>query len=154
MVLENGTTETVHTYGWYLRRYVEDVRKAKATPIICSPIPRNNWRDGQLVRSGTDSYAGWARAVAEQSQVHFIDLHHVICDKLDPLGKNFAVGALFREDDRTHTTLLGAQVNAFCVVAGLKALGADFGLVAFLSSNAESVDPTASENVLTVNSPP
>src|SRR2546421_7432617 len=32
--------EVVHTYGWYLRKYVTDARSRELTPILCSPIPR------------------------------------------------------------------------------------------------------------------
>src|SRR5262245_41027320 len=35
-----GQKEIVHTYGWYLRKYVTDARAKGVTPIICSPIPR------------------------------------------------------------------------------------------------------------------
>ncbi|MCA9265747.1 MAG: rhamnogalacturonan acetylesterase, partial [Planctomycetales bacterium] len=123
MTMEDGTSETVHTYGWYLGKYVDDVRAAGATPIVCSPIPRNSWNDGSLRRDGPDGYAGWARQVAHQRQAYFIDLNHIICDTVDPLGEAFATGALFRPDDHTHTTLLGAQLNAHCVIAGIKTLG-------------------------------
>lgn len=32
--------EVVHTYGWYLRKYVADARDRGMTPILCSPVPR------------------------------------------------------------------------------------------------------------------
>src|SRR5579872_6729056 len=31
--------EVVHTYGWYLRKYIADARDKKMTPILLSPIP-------------------------------------------------------------------------------------------------------------------
>src|SRR5205823_15023768 len=31
--------EVVHTYGWYLRKYVSDARAKGMTPIVCSPVP-------------------------------------------------------------------------------------------------------------------
>ena len=34
-------TETVHTFGWYMRKYIADSRARRATPIVCSLIPRN-----------------------------------------------------------------------------------------------------------------
>ncbi len=57
--------ETVHTYGWYLRKYVEDTKARGAIPIICSSIPRKTWKDGKIVRNAAN-YGGWARQVAEQ----------------------------------------------------------------------------------------
>ncbi|MCA9218480.1 MAG: rhamnogalacturonan acetylesterase, partial [Planctomycetales bacterium] len=73
--LADGKTETAHTYGWYLKQYIADIRKAKATPIVCSPIPRNTWQDGQVVKGEDDSYTGWAKQVAELEKVPFINLN-------------------------------------------------------------------------------
>ena len=56
--------EVVHTYGWYMRKYVRDTKAAGAIPIVCSPIPRNIWKDGKVVRS-PDSYARWAKEIAD-----------------------------------------------------------------------------------------
>jgi len=112
--------ETVHTYGWYLRKYVA---KAKgAIPIICSPIPRKAWKDGKIVRNASN-YGGWARQVAEQEHVGFIDLNEIIARRYDALGEA-AVEPLFG-DPHTHTSRAGAELNAECVVAGLKALPND-----------------------------
>jgi len=114
--------ETVHTYGWYLRKYVADTRAKGATPILCSLIPRKIWKDGKVVRNGAD-YAGWAREVAESEHVGFIDLNNIIADRYDALGEA-AVEPLFA-DPHTHTSLAGAQLNAEAVVVGLKRLKDD-----------------------------
>ncbi len=114
--------ETVHTYGWYLRKYVEDTKAKGATPIICSLIPRKIWKDGKIVRNGKD-YAGWAQQVAEQEKVGFIDLNNIIADKYDALGEA-AVEPLFA-DPHTHTSAAGAEINAEAVVIGLKRLKKD-----------------------------
>jgi lysophospholipase L1-like esterase len=47
--------EIVHTYGWYMRKYVKETKEKGAIPIICSPIPRNDWNDGKVIRT-PDSY--------------------------------------------------------------------------------------------------
>ena len=47
--------EVVYTYGYYIRKYIRDIKAKGATPIVCSLIPRNNWKEGKVVRS-TDSY--------------------------------------------------------------------------------------------------
>jgi lysophospholipase L1-like esterase len=144
---DKGDAEEVHAYGWYIRQYVVDARAVGATPIVCSLIPRNTWRDGHLVRGQDDSYVAWAREAAECEGVAFINLNHLICDTMDAMGEDFARGSLFRADDGTHTNLLGAQVNSQCVVAGVKALGDDLGLAKYLSPVADSVKAAASENV-------
>jgi len=56
--------EVIHTYGWYLKRFIADARAKGATPILCTLIPRKTWEDGKMVRNKAD-YAGWAAAVAE-----------------------------------------------------------------------------------------
>ena len=56
--------ETVYSFGGYMRRYIRETRTAGAIPIVCSPIPRNDWKNGKVVRS-PQSYAGWAKSVAE-----------------------------------------------------------------------------------------
>jgi lysophospholipase L1-like esterase len=114
--------ETVHTYGWYLRKYVVDTITAGATPILCSPIPRKTWKDGKVVRNA-ESYGGWARAIADQQHIAFIDLNEIIARQYDALGQP-AVEPLFA-DPHTHTSRAGAELNAASVVAGLKALSPD-----------------------------
>src|SRR5215211_8767650 len=66
--------EVVYTYGYYMRKYVRDTKAKGAIPIVCSPIPRNDWKEGKLIRS-SDSYAKWAKEVADQEGAFFIDLN-------------------------------------------------------------------------------
>jgi lysophospholipase L1-like esterase len=131
--------ETVHTYGWYLRKYIEDAKAKGAVPIICSPIRRKTWKDGKIVRNAA-TYGGWARQVADQEHVSFIDLNEIIARKYDALGEA-AVEPLFG-DPHTHTSRAGAELNAECVVAGLKALPAD-PVAAYFSPKGKAVAPYA-----------
>lgn len=122
--LLTGQRETVHSYGWYLRHYIADIQARGATAVICSPVPRKAWdANGSVVRN-RDSYAGWARQVAQQQQVGFIDLNEQVARQYDTLGRD-AVMRLFPQvtpDEHTHTNLAGAELNARTVVAGLKTL--------------------------------
>jgi hypothetical protein len=129
--------ETVHTYGWYLRKYVADTLAKGATPIICSPIPRKTWKDGKIVRNAAN-YGGWTRQVAEQQHVGFIDLNEIIARRYDALGEE-KVEPLFG-DPHTHTSRAGAELNAECVVAGLKALPHD-PVAAYFSAKGRAVAP-------------
>jgi lysophospholipase L1-like esterase len=129
--------ETVHTYGWYLRKYVEDTKAKGAIPIICSPIPRKTWKDGKVVRNA-ENYGGWARQVAEQEHVAFIDLNEIIARRYDALGEA-AVEPLFA-DPHTHTSRAGAELNAECVAAGLKALPHN-PVAAYFSAKGKAVAP-------------
>lgn len=129
--------EVVHTYGWYLRKYVEDTKAKGATPVICSLIPRKIWKDGKVARNGKD-YAGWAREVAEKEKVGFIDLNNLIADRYDTLGEA-AVEPLFA-DPHTHTSAAGAEINAEEVVVGLKRLKVD-PVAGKFSEKGEAVKP-------------
>ena len=111
--------EVVHSYGWYLRKFIDETRAAGATPIVCSPIPRKTWIDGKVARSN-ESYGGWARKVAREKDVGFIDLNEFIARRYDALGQP-QVERMFA-DKNTHTTKEGARLNAEVVTAGLRAL--------------------------------
>ncbi len=112
--------EVVHTYGWYMRKYVQDTLSKGATPVVCSLIPRKTWSPEGKIQRSVNSYGQWARAVAEQAGVPFIDLNSLIATRYEELGKEL-VEPLFA-DAHTHTSVEGARVNAACVVQGLKAL--------------------------------
>lgn len=116
-----GQHETVHTYGWYLRHYVREAKERGVTPVICSLVPRKKWQEGKVVRSA-DGYAGWARQVAEQEGVAFIDLNERVAQRYEQLGEE-KVEALFA-DPHTHTSRLGAEVNAAIVAEALRELPA------------------------------
>jgi lysophospholipase L1-like esterase len=114
--------EVVHSYGWYLRKFIADARAKGATPILCSLIPRKIWTDGKIARN-QDTYAGWAAEVAKAEHVPFIDLNERVAQHYDALGQE-KVEPLFG-DEHTHTTQAGAELNARTVVEGLKALPSD-----------------------------
>ena len=111
--------EVVHTYGWYMRKYVRDTKAAGAIPIVCSPIPRNIWKDGKVVRS-PESYAGWAKEIAMQEGAYFIDLNNIIANKYEELGADKI--ATFFPQDHTHTNKEGGMLNAEIVINGIKDL--------------------------------
>ena len=111
--------ETVHSYGWYLRKFIRETKAAGATPVMCTLIPRKTWKDGKIQRSA-DSYAGWARQVAKEEGVGVVDLNELIAERYDALGEA-KVEPMFA-DPHTHTSKAGADLNAEVVIAGLRAL--------------------------------
>jgi rhamnogalacturonan acetylesterase len=115
----DSTKEIVHTYGWYLRKFVNDAKAKGAIPIIASMIPRNEFRDGKVQRADKD-FGKFAAEVAKQEGVYFIDLNAITADKYDALGpekvKEFFPG------DHTHTNEAGAAVNAASVTEGIRLL--------------------------------
>src|SRR5262245_55566567 len=126
--------EVVHSYGWYLRKYIADARANGATPIICSPVPRKIWKEGRIAR---DQYARWAEEVAKTEKVGFIDLNEIIARQYEALGPD-KVDLLFA-DEHTHSTMAGAEINAASVSAGLKALRPD-PLASYYSAKATTVE--------------
>jgi lysophospholipase L1-like esterase len=120
--------EVVQTYGWYLRKYIADTKAKGATPIVCSLIPRKIWKDGKIER-GAKSYGGWAEAVSKAEGAAFVDLNGIIADRYDAMGPE-KVEPMFA-DPHTHTSRAGAELNAQCVIDGLKRLQPD-PLAAFI----------------------
>ncbi|SEN64662.1 Lysophospholipase L1 [Mucilaginibacter gossypiicola] len=114
----NGTKETVHTYGWYFRKFIRDTKAKGATPIVLSMIPRNEFRDGKVIRAN-DDYGKWAQEIALQEGVRFIDMNRITADKYDKWGADSV--KKFFPGDHTHTNKIGATVNAESVVDGIKA---------------------------------
>jgi lysophospholipase L1-like esterase len=129
--------EIVHTYGWYMRKFVSEARSRGAIPIICSPIPRLTWKDNHIVRGKAD-YAGWSEEIAKSAGVPFVDINELIARKYDELGPE-KITPWFPAD-HTHTNLEGAELNAACVIKGLKELRED-PLAAYFSAKAK--DPNA-----------
>jgi len=139
--MDNDTYEVVYSFGWYLKKMIDDCREKGATPILVSLTPRNEWPGGKIERRD-DSYGKWYREVVEETGVEFIDMHNISADFLD---KKFAkkklsddkekakaeiaaikekAGIYFKQD-HTHASKLGAQMNAQSFAKGLKANGSE-----------------------------
>ena len=112
--------EIVYTYGWYLRKFIADIKAKGATAIVCSSIPRNPVTKGE-VKLANDNYAKWANEVAEQERVAFVPLNQLIKDKYSSLSAS-EIQSFFTEKDHTHTNDSGAKLNASLVIEGLKKL--------------------------------
>ena len=115
-----GSYEVVFSFGWYLKKFIQDVREKGATPILVSLTPRNEWPEGKIERRD-DSYGVWYRQVVKDTGVEFVDLHNLAADFYDKkCGSKEKANKYFKKD-HTHTSLLGAKTNAKCVAQGLKA---------------------------------
>ena len=115
-----GSYEVVFSFGWYLKKFIQDVREKGATPILVSLTPRNEWTNGKIERRN-DTYGIWYREVAEATGVEFVDLHNITADFLDKkCGKKEKAMKYFNHD-HTHTSLLGAKTNAQSIAQGLRA---------------------------------
>ena len=110
-----GQFEVVHSFGWYIKKYVEETKERGATPIVCSLVPRRIWKDGKIVR---DPRAAWARDAARVAGAPFLDLNDIIARRYEEIG-DAGVSKLFA-DDHTHSNQAGAYYNAGAVVQGLR----------------------------------
>jgi lysophospholipase L1-like esterase len=124
--------EVVHTYGWYIRKFITDAKAKGVTAIVCSPIPRNNWQGDKVARASQD-YAKWAGEAAKAENAGFIDLNELIAKRYEQMGQAKVTALCFPPNERTHTGAAGAQLNATCVVEGLRALD-NCPLVSYLQS--------------------
>ena len=113
----SGQYEVVYSFGWYLKKFIQDVREKGATPILVSLTPRNEWLGGKIERRN-DTYGKWYREVVAETGVEFVDVHNISADYLDRKGQKKAKA--YYNHDHTHTSFKGAQLNAKSVAKGLK----------------------------------
>lgn len=114
-----GAHEVVHSYGWYIRKVVQETKAKGATPIIMAPIPRNDWK-GTAVPRNMDSYGGWAKQIADEEGVTFINLNDKMAAVMEAQGEEAVTGILFYKRDHTHTSAKGAALAASLIAEGLK----------------------------------
>lgn len=136
---QNGLKETVHTFGWYMRKYGNDVGAKGATAIFCSMVPHKDWDNGKIVRKENATFVNWTKNAAIATGSAFIDLNESAALRLESLGPE-KVATLFG-DKRTHSTPAGALLNAETVVAGLRALKRP-KLSRYFSDKAKQIEKT------------
>ena len=137
---KDGRYELVYSFGWYLRKMIDDTMEKGATPILLSLTPRNEW-PGNKIERRNDSYGQWYREVVAQTGVAFADVHNISADFLEKKchssseEKSKARAAKYFNHDHTHTSKLkyfnhdhthasklGAQMNARSVATALRAI--------------------------------
>jgi len=131
ITLPNGHEELVHTYGWYIRHYIEDIRGKQATPILLSLTIRNIWTPGPDGKPHIERDMGYdaeIRQIAKDQKVAYVDMATVEADRLEAIGPEKT--ALLFPIDHTHTSAEGAERNAEFVVIALR--NAHSPLIAYL----------------------
>jgi rhamnogalacturonan acetylesterase len=85
-------TEVVHTFGWYLKNMVIDIRDKSGVPIVSSLIPRN-WATTITATNVTENtlktdykFRDYAQQVAEELKVDFVDHTYYTLRYLQELG--------------------------------------------------------------------
>ncbi len=121
VTLPDGHTETVHTYGWYIRKYIADTRAKGATPILLSLTVRNIWKPGADGKPHIERDMGYdaeLRQIAANQHVAYVDMATVEADRLEASGPEKT--ALLFPIDHTHTSAEGAELNAQSVAIALR----------------------------------
>ena len=132
---EDGSPELVHTFGWYMSHFVDSAKAKGATVIVCSPIPhKQRWEQGRDFAN----FAKWDEELAQKHGAQFFDLTLVVTAAYKKAGPETV--ATYFADKGTHTTDIGAQLNAACVVAGLKSLPGN-PLGAYFSEKGLAIPP-------------
>jgi rhamnogalacturonan acetylesterase len=133
----DGKSETVHSFGWYMRKYGNDAKAKGATVIFCSMVPHKDWQDGKIIRKESETFVKWTENAAKATGAAYINLNEMVALEFEKLGAEKV--ELFFADKRTHSTPAGAALNAQIVVAGLRALKKT-KLDKYLSDKGKTID--------------
>ena len=106
---QDGTMEIVHTYGWYMKKYISEAKEKGVSVIVISQIPGNIWHNGKVERVD-DTYGKWAKEAATDEDAFFIDLNNAVAEIYETMGPEM-VKEYFPKD-QTHTNEAGAKLNA------------------------------------------
>ncbi len=133
----NGRNLVVYSYGWYLRKMIQDCKEKGAIPVLLSFTPRNEWHDGKgdvrgafypvkekkgnkYIERRNDNYIPqWCKEIAEETGVEFVDMHNISADFLDKKCDSKEEAMPYYKRDHTHTSLLGARNNVQSLKKGL-----------------------------------
>jgi rhamnogalacturonan acetylesterase len=121
VTLPNGRTYTVHTYGWYMRKYISEARSKGAVPILLTLTIRNIWSDSNDGKRHIERDMGYNQdlhQLADDQHIALIDMASVEADRLETLGPA-KTAALF-PIDHTHTSSEGAELVSESVVQAIR----------------------------------
>ncbi|KAE9966904.1 hypothetical protein BLS_001238 [Venturia inaequalis] len=146
-----NVTEVVHTFGWYLKNMIVDVRDQEAHVIISSRIP-NNWETVKAAGNKTiDTLAteyklrDYAQKVAEEIKAEFVDHTYYTLRYLQELGPveskklyGYRPEPGQEIEKKLYTNVKGAKATAQTFIQALICSGSD--LVSYLSNDGLAVD--------------
>jgi rhamnogalacturonan acetylesterase len=116
-----GKVETVHTYGWYNRKYVADTLAKGATPMFLTMTIHNSWRpdaNGVPHVSQDMRFGPVMWKIAQEKHLAFIDMAAVEATRLEATGQEKT--KLLFPIDYVHSSSEGAELNAKDVVIALE----------------------------------
>jgi hypothetical protein len=120
-ISQSGKAVTVHTYGWYMRRIIDDGKAKGAIPMLLTPTVRNVWTTDAKGVSHIERNTALRDdtvKVAAQERIYLIDMGWLAANAFDSMGPTET--ATFFPADTVHTNALGAEINA---ASAARALG-------------------------------
>ncbi|MBN1787558.1 MAG: rhamnogalacturonan acetylesterase [Sedimentisphaerales bacterium] len=111
---EERTTDPDGDYREYLRKYIDDSRKAGAEPILVTSVERRNFTKDGKIELSLEKYANAMKEVGKEEKVAVLDLHARSVELYETLGEEKS--NYMNRDDRTHFTEEGARTITRLVV--------------------------------------
>lgn len=108
-------------YPVNLKRYVEEVREAGATPVLVTSLGRNIWKPDGSYHELLAEHVSAVKKVAREMGVACIDLHDFSVRILKQYGMEASCG-YFHPGDYTHTNEYGAYLFASYIAEELNRL--------------------------------
>ncbi len=106
---EEKSTDAATDFRDYLRRYIDEARRAGMKPVLITPMTRRHFRDNKIVTS-LRPFAEAMLIVGKEKQVPVIDLHAGSVKLHNELGEKKSSYFNPSARDRTHFTRRGAAV--------------------------------------------
>ena len=156
----DGTTEIVHTYGWYLTAMATAARAKGAQVYFLTVTTRNRWsnprakfrdatpidplpadydpKEDRIERgTGQGQYTQWTKDLGAKLHLPVLDLTNLCADRYEAMGRE-KVNEFY--SDHNHTYAAGADFVAAAIASGLKAFPAS-PFVPLLSAAGQAVPP-------------
>jgi lysophospholipase L1-like esterase len=111
------STDAATDYRDNLRRYADDAARVGARLVFVTPPARRCFEHGQVAQ-WLLPYSEAMKAVAKEKNAPVVDLHSLSIALMQQRG-DAGCEELFRPDDRTHFSALGAEVMAGLIVDDL-----------------------------------
>jgi len=149
-------TEVVHTFGWYLKSMIVDVRYKQGIPILSGQIPRN-WRAAGTPLPGAITnetkaliqtsykFRDYAQQVAKDMLADFVDHTAYSLKALQDLGpvESNKLYAKVNNQNTVLTTKKGAKLFAETFVQAVRCGGSEFA--DYLNEDGQAVDNVVCE---------
>jgi len=110
--------ETVHTFGYYMRKYVSEAKAKNVKVMVCSYVPRLPKKFTPTTQPAAHSL--WAKQIADEQGATFLDIRSLVWKYWAQFDVKDIKEKYFPKDG-THTNADGAAIHASAVTAAIRA---------------------------------